>query len=87
MKLFVIAIKDNKAGVFNAPMFVTNVNAAIRDLADMINAPEKREAWQRHPEDHDLWQIHEWDNLTGTFGANADGHDHKHITALGILKA
>lgn len=69
MKLIVLVMRDIKANLHMAPMFVPNIFAAQRDLADMINEKKQPEAWIRHPEDFELKKIGEWDSETAEYTA------------------
>lgn len=83
MKYYILAIRDIKANVYDAPLFVANINAAIRDLTDMVNDKEPQRTWQRHPEDFELWQLGEWDNENAGFAAT--DAERKQLLALSTL--
>lgn len=88
MKLQIISLRDIKANLYNIPIFTPNINATLRDLRDMVNEPGGKEAWQKHPEDFELWHIGEWDNESADFNvraAYAPAHEPKQLLALSTL--
>lgn len=82
MKYHIIAMRDIKANLHKPPIFVPNINVAIRDITDMVNMAEGKEDWQRHPEDFELWQLGTWDHETAVF----EGEPRKQLLALSTLK-
>lgn len=89
MKLQIISLRDIKANIYNIPIFTPNINATLRDLRDMVNDPQGKEAWQKHPEDFELWHIGEWETDNGQFlfPDGVSNSDHKQLLALSTLKA
>lgn len=83
MMLSIIVLRDIKADCYKAPMFVPNINAAIRDLTDMVNDPQGKEEWQRHPEDFELYEVGQWGNGDCAFQIR---NDYKQLLALSTLK-
>lgn len=91
MKFHVICLRDIKGNQHEAPMFVNNIQVAIRDISDMINDPEKRFNWQKHPEDFELWHLGLWDNESAEFTSDDDETDihkatYRQLLALSTLK-
>lgn len=82
MKYQILILRDVKADLYKAPMFVPNINAAIRDLRDMVNDPNGKEDWQRHPEDFELLQSGCWDSANGRYIDEPP----KQLLALSTLK-
>lgn len=66
MKLFLVGVKDRKAGVFTAPQAVVRLEAALRGFADEVNNPRNGEnMWYRHPEDFELYHVGSFDDQVG----------------------
>lgn len=82
MKYAIIVLRDIKANTHKPPMFVPNINAAIRDLRDMVNDPNGKDDWQRHPEDFELWHYGNWDLETSEFEIT----EQKQLLAMSTLK-
>lgn len=73
MKMYILVLRDIKANYFLPPMFVPNIFAAQRDLADELQRPDNTSAPARHPEDFELWQLGEYDTETARFEVEHDG--------------
>lgn len=88
-KYHIIVLKDIVANTYKAPMFVPNIQAAIRDLRDMINNPEMKEDFCRHPEDFELVETGAWDSDTNWWDTPHDGShtEERQLVALRTLKA
>ena len=67
MNLFVVAVKDRAAEVFNRPFFVPHRNVAVRDFTDEVNRNSAENALNRHPDDFDLYLLGHFDDSTGAF--------------------
>ncbi|AZL82679.1 nonstructural protein [Apis mellifera associated microvirus 3] len=63
MKLRVFAVYDAKAEVYNAPFFTQTVGLALRGFTDEVRNPDSM--LNKHPEDFSLFEIGEFDQLTG----------------------
>ncbi|MEM0168022.1 MAG: hypothetical protein QW515_05270 [Thermoplasmatales archaeon] len=61
----VFSIYDSKAEVYSNPVFIRTKGEAIRGLAECVNNSDHH--YGRHSEDFTLFEIGEWDDLTGTF--------------------
>lgn len=90
MKYSIIVLRDIKANTHLPPMFVPNINAAIRDLAEVINEPksERTPVWARHPDDFELISCGEWDAESNYFDTPHDGShtDTQQLVLLSTLK-
>ncbi len=62
MKIY--SIRDNKAGVFNNPIFSPNDEHAKREF-EMMYSNAKDGIFVRYPEDFDLYSIGEYNTDTG----------------------
>lgn len=60
---FIYTIHDNKAAAYLPPFYLHNKNMAIRSFADCVQ--EEGHQFNKHPEDYSLWEIGEFDDLTG----------------------
>lgn len=89
MKMHILVMRDIKANVYLPPIFVPNIFAAQRELGDMINGNDKREPWQKHPEDFELIHAGDWDSDNNSFDTPHDGSgtEEKQICVLSALKA
>lgn len=65
MKLYLVSVKDRKAGVFTSPQCVVRLEAALRSFADNVNDPRPDNMWFKHPEDFELWHVGSFDDQTG----------------------
>lgn len=64
IKLF--AVLDSKASFFGQPFSDQQPSSAIRNFSDAVNdSTNPNNLWHKHPEDFTLFQIGEFDNLTG----------------------
>ena len=68
MKLRVIALFDTKAKAFMVPQFFATNEMAQRAVAAAVNDPQAG-FLHKNPEDFVLYQVADWDDETGTFGA------------------
>lgn len=84
MKLFILSLRDIKANLYNIPIFTPNINVTLRDLRDLVNDPQGKENWQKHPEDFELWELGTWDTETAEWD-DQDGR--KQLLALSTMKA
>lgn len=63
MKLLLFAVRDLKAEYFNRPMSMRTVGEALRAFQDECRSPDS--ALSAHPEDYVLYQVGEYDQVTG----------------------
>lgn len=61
----IMAIRDNKAGAWHNPMYVNSVGGTLRSFGDEINSIEKGNPLAAHPEDYELWELGDWDEIKG----------------------
>lgn len=65
MKQYVYSVYDSKAAVFCTPFFCPVRNVALRAFAGAANDAESQMyGW---PEDFSLWELGEFDDVTGEF--------------------
>lgn len=64
MKLKVFSIRDAKAEAFMRPFFSPTVGLAKRSFADLVNSGNG-EPVAKHPEDFCLFELGEFEELTG----------------------
>lgn len=65
MILKIVAVRDRAADVFGQPNFVASIGAAIRAFGDEVNrSGDPNNAFNKHPEDFDLYEIGEYDDST-----------------------
>jgi len=65
MKMQVFSIFDKKAIVFSQPFFLQNQGVALRAFADLAQDNSSKIA--KHPEDYDLYQLANFDDVEGSF--------------------
>ena len=63
MVQFIYSIHDSKAQAYLPPFYLHNKNMAIRSFSDAVQ--DQTTAFYRHPEDYSLWEIGEFDDITG----------------------
>lgn len=73
MKKPVIAVYDKKIGLFDQPFTVRHNGEAIREWDIVRKNPETK--FGKNPEDFDLFQIGNYDEVTGAF-ENLTPHTH-----------
>lgn len=64
MKLLAFSIRDAKAEAFMRPFFAPTRGLAVRTFSDLVNSGNG-ESVAKHPEDFCLFQVGEFDELTG----------------------
>lgn len=64
MKLLVFSVRDAKAEAFMRPFFAPTRGLAIRSFVDLVNSGNG-EPVAKHPEDFCLFQLGEFNELTG----------------------
>lgn len=67
MKYVVLAVRDRAADVFGQPHFAVHVGSSIRGFGDEINRAAPDNAFNKHPEDFDLYELGTFDDATGVF--------------------
>lgn len=67
MNYKVICTRDIKANVYSTPMFVPHIGQAIRSFGDECRRKEPNNILGMHPEDFELVQIGEYDDIEGCF--------------------
>lgn len=65
MKLFVAAIFDSAAGVFNTPLFFRARGEAIRAFTNAVRNPDSD--WAKSKSDYHLMFLGSFDDNSGTF--------------------
>lgn len=63
MKLALLVVKDQAAEVFGVPQFAPTVAYAVRGFSDEVNRNEPQNLWFRHPEQFDLYELGEYDDI------------------------
>lgn len=63
-KIKVLAVKDHKVGIFMKPVFDLHLGSAIRSFEDACSVEGN---FARHPNDYSLFELGEFDQLTGIF--------------------
>ena len=63
MVVKVFSIFDDKALIFSSPFFMPHIGMATRAFADLVNDGQSNVA--KHPSDFKLYQIGEFDDVTG----------------------
>lgn len=61
----VVAVRDRQMGAFMNPFIAPTVGVAVRSFADAVN--EKDSGMYSHPEDYELFQLAEFDDVSGKF--------------------
>lgn len=63
----VCAVFDSAVQTFGQPFFVPAVGAATRSFSDEVNRKAADNALAAHPEDYTLYELGEFDDVTGEF--------------------
>ena len=63
MVLEAFSIRDQKAEAYNTPFFQKTKGEAVRSFMTAVN--DKSTNLNKYPEDFDLYQIGQWDDLKG----------------------
>lgn len=62
----IFSVFDSKASYFGRPFDDQSDSSAIRNFSDAVNdGSNPNNLWHKHPEDFSLFQVGEFDNLTG----------------------
>lgn len=67
----IFTVKDRAVDVFGTPFVQQSVQQAIRGFKDEANSDPDKSAIAKHPDDYDLYQIGEYDELDGTITPGA----------------
>lgn len=67
MKL-VFAVYDRKAACYSAPFFDVAKGSAMRNFKTEVNSGNSQSAVAAYPEDFDLYEFGEFDEVAGRFG-------------------
>lgn len=65
----IVSLKDTATQAFGTPFFVHAPAQAVRSLRDAVNDKDSKSDIARHPEDFELYDIGEFDELTGQITA------------------
>lgn len=65
MRMLYFAVFDKKVGAFMQPFCLASQGAAIRSFQDEVN--KEGSDLGRHPEDFQLFQVGEYDEMKGSF--------------------
>lgn len=63
MNKILVAVRDQKAEFFLPPFFIESKGLAIRAFSDAVN--DASTPVSKHPEDYSLYQLGEFDSVTG----------------------
>lgn len=66
-KFVICVIRDSAADGFGLPVFFKTAGVAVRTFIDEVNRAAEDNALYRHPSDHTLWSLGEYDMATGEF--------------------
>jgi hypothetical protein len=67
MKMVICSIRDSAADAYGRPFFLPSVGVAIRSFTDEVNRAAEDNQIYQHPEDFDLFELGEFDDVTGRF--------------------
>lgn len=67
MKMVICSIRDSAADAYGRPFFLPSVGVAIRSFTDEVNRPAEDNQIYQHPEDFDLFELGEFDDVSGRF--------------------
>lgn len=67
MILEILSVRDSAANAFGRPVFAVSVGAALRSFSDEVNRKADDNVLHRHPGDHELFHLGNWDDLTAKF--------------------
>lgn len=67
MEMICCAIKDRALDAFMRPFFMQTRSQAIRGFQDEVNRPGEDNPLNKHPEDHELYQLATWSDTDGKF--------------------
>lgn len=69
--MLAVVIKDEKAMIFNTPMFFSSLPEVIRSLTSLIRQ-QPNSMLAQFPADYSIWSIGEWDQGTGEMSLLVD---------------
>lgn len=64
MILKIFAVYDIQVGSYLRPFFAQTKGQVIRELADVVNDPEKKVQFAKHPSDYALFELATFDDET-----------------------
>lgn len=67
MNFCICAVRDAAADVYGRPFFVPTKAVALRHFADEVNRIADDNAWNRHPEHFELFELGLFDDATASF--------------------
>lgn len=67
MKVVVLVVRDSASGSFGLPQFAAAKGVFNRDLADIVNGPDRKHAFAAHPEDFEVFELGYYDDVSATF--------------------
>lgn len=73
-KLKIFGVKDTMAEAYMNPFYARSTGEAIRSFADETNKPDS--PFNRHPNDYNLFELGEFDQVTGEMKILAAPHSH-----------
>lgn len=82
MKLKIFSVYDSKIQAYNTPFYLRTSGDAIRGWTTAVN--DETTQFNKHPEDFTLFEIGEYDDLTGDISQLPAKHSLS--TALSVLK-
>lgn len=62
MRYFIVGVRDRAADCFSVPMYWPSVGIAIRNFTDEVKRVADNNAFNRHPEDFDLYLFGQYDD-------------------------
>lgn len=80
--LKVCAVRDRQTASFGLPVVTVTTGVAIRSFIDQVNQDGTQ--FNQHPEDYDLYQVGEFDDVNGTL---IPAELKKLCTGMDVLKA
>ena len=75
-KIKCFTVYDSKVEAYMNPFFLRTRGEAVRAWNDVVNDPSS--AFNKHPEDYTLFEVAEYDEVTGVF------ENHKTPISLGV---
>lgn len=67
MNFCICAVRDAAADVYGRPFFVPTKAVALRHFADEVNRIADDNAWNRHPEHFELFELGVFEDGTASF--------------------
>lgn len=73
MKLIAVAVRDSALQAFMRPFFVPTIPVAHRMFVDEVNRAAEDNPLYKHPDDHELHVLAEFDEESGEFFPPSEG--------------